>query len=143
MKTMLVISIMASSVLFVSRCTRQSVENKKDLDENMLDMMMYHDNLGLYLRKKNADYASWLLEGMDSSLKVISKKFTEHRKLTDPFEKSYEKLLKPPINEIRKAIRKEDFPRAVEQYRLLTKKCNNCHADLDIDKKVVDRTSVE
>lgn len=143
MKTLLVISIMSSGVLLLSRCSRQTVENKKDLDENMLDMMMYHDNLGLYLRKNNADYASWLLEGMDSTLKVISKKFTEHRKLSDPFEASYQKLLKPPINEIRKAIRKEDFPRAIEQYRLLTKKCNNCHADLDIDKKVVDRTSVE
>ena len=54
-------------------------------------MMMYHDNLGLYLRKGNADYASWLLEGMDSSLRVVAKQFPEHRKLQDPFQKSYDK----------------------------------------------------
>jgi len=112
----------------------------KDLDENMLDMMVYHDNLGLYLRKKDADYALWLLNGMDSSLQVIAKKFTTHRKMPEPFENGYRKKLKPPIRSIRSALEKNDFPKAIEQYRLLTKKCNGCHIDNDIDKEVVDRS---
>lgn len=110
----------------------------KDLDENMLDMMVYHDNLGLYLRKKDADYALWLLNGMDSSLQVIAKKFTTHRKLTDTFESAYKKKLKPPIKGIRQALQKNDFTKAIEQYRLLTKKCNNCHEDNDVNKEVLD-----
>ena len=103
-------------------------------------MMMYHDNLGLYLRKGNADYASWLLEGMDSSLRVVAKQFPEHRKLQDPFQKSYDKDLQPPINKIRDALKQNNIPVAIDQYRVLTKKCNGCHADLDIDEDVVDRT---
>ncbi len=106
--------------------------------KNMLDMMVYHDNLGLYLRNEDADYALWLVDGMDSSLQVIAGKFTTHRKLHAPFKKYYNKSLKPPINGIRSALEQNNFPRAIEQYRLLTKKCNGCHIDHDIDKEVVD-----
>ena len=140
MKSFLTISTISLSILLLSRCTRPSAENGKDFDQNMIDMMMYHDNLGLYLRKGNADYASWLLEGMDSSLRMVAKQFPEHRKLQDPFQKSYDKLLKPPINKIREALKQNNFPVAIDQYRLLTKKCNKCHIDLEIDEEVVDRT---
>ena len=104
----------------------------------MLDLMMYHDNLGLYLRKKDADYSVWLLEGMDSSLKVISSGFTAHRKLQKPFEKYYRKYLLPPIGGIRSALQENDFTAAVKAYHTLTKNCNNCHIDHDIDKTVID-----
>lgn len=125
-------------MFLLSRCGTNEVNNMKDLDANMLDMMMYHDNLGLYLRKGDADYATWLLNGMDSSLQVIAKKFTTHRKLTDPFEKAYRKKLKPPINGIRSALEENNFPQAIVQYRLLTKKCNDCHIDHDVNKEVID-----
>jgi hypothetical protein len=138
MKSLLVITILVVVIFIASRCSTNAATNMKDLDENMLDMMVYHDNLGLYLRNKDADYALWLLNGMDSSLQVIAKKFATHRKLTDPFEAAYKKKLKPPIKGIRQALQKNDFPKAIEQYRLLTKKCNNCHEDNDINKEVQD-----
>ncbi len=140
MKTSLLISAIVCCVLLLAKCTSIEANNKKDLDENMLDMMMYHDNLGLYLRKADADYSSWLLEGMDSTLQVIAKKFDEHRKLSDPFLTSYKKLLAPSIKNIRSAIRQNDFPAAITSYRLLTKNCNKCHLDNEIEKTVIDGT---
>ncbi len=140
MKSLLVITILVAVIFITSRCSTTAATNMKDLDQNMLDMMMYHDNLGLYLRKKEADYALWLLNGMDSSLQVIAKKFTTHRKLTDPFEKAYKNKLRPPINDIRLALQQNNFPKAIEQYRLLTKKCNGCHIDNDVDKEVLDKS---
>lgn len=134
----MIISVFVAAVFLLSRCVAKEVNNMKDLDENMLDIMTYHDNLGLYLRKEDADYATWLLTGMDSTLRVIAKKFTTHRKMTDPFEKAYRKKLKPPINGIRSALEKNNFPQAIVQYRLLTKKCNDCHIDYDVRKEVID-----
>jgi hypothetical protein len=130
-------------LLLAVACGGQGVKNNKDLDDNMLDMMMYHDNLGLFLRKGDADYASWLLEGMDSSLQVISQKFTTHRKLRDPFAGHYEKLLKPPISAIRASLKKNNIPEAIIAYKQLTKNCNSCHANHDVNKEVFDRTLPE
>jgi hypothetical protein len=118
----------------------ESAINNKDLDDNMLDIVMYHDNLGTHLRYKDADYASWLLEGMDSTLKVVASKFDEHRKLEVPFEQSYNKLLVPSIDKIRVALGKNDFPNAIVAYQTLTKKCNGCHIDHNIDKEIFDWT---
>lgn len=125
-------------LLLLIRCSDADSINKKDLDENMIDMMVYHDNLGMYLRTGDAENAGWLLEGMDSSLQVIASKFTTHRKLTAPFRKDYEKKLVPPINDIRKALGQKDFATAIQAYRTLTKNCNGCHIDLEIDKDVID-----
>jgi len=134
------IVLFAFAVVFsyCSNLNAVAVDNKKDLDQNMLDLMMYHDNLGTHLRKGEADYASWLLEGMDSCLQVIAAQFDEHRKLTDPFKKAYKKKLLPPIEDIRGALQKGDLPAAIHSYRTLTKNCNGCHIDHDIDKEVMD-----
>jgi hypothetical protein len=139
MKMQIICFSLFATVLIWSSCNNgNAAKNMKDLDENMLDMMTYHDNLGRYLRDGNLDYASWLLEGMDSSLKVISNKFTSHRKLKDPFRISYKKLLQPSIKEIREALIQKNIPEAVSNYRILTKKCNGCHIDHDINKVVID-----
>ncbi|QNA44674.1 hypothetical protein [Lacibacter sediminis] len=137
MKALLVMVFIVGFVILFVQCSN-GVENKKDLDENMLDLAMYSDNLGLYLRKQDADYSLWLLDGLDSTLQILSITFTEHRKLLRPFKQSYNKELAPPINDIRKALYKTDFPKAVESYRLLINNCNDCHIDLEIDKTVVD-----
>ena len=118
--------------------TPAAESNMKDLDQNMLDLMMYHDNLGTFLRQGEADYSLWLLEGLDSCLQVVAVKFKGHRKLTDPFEKAYKKKLRPPIKNIREALQNSDFPSAIVAYRRLTKNCNGCHIDHDIDKVVMD-----
>lgn len=144
MKSYLTIFIFFVIVLLFSQCTRTSdaaVNNNKDLVQNMQDMMIYHDNLGTQLRKANADEASWFLEGMDSSLQIIAVKFNTHRKLTAPFEKTYQKKLQPPIKAIRKSLKENNFPDAINAYRILTKNCNSCHADHDVDEDVFDLTN--
>jgi hypothetical protein len=138
MKALLVLLVVMAFVFLFTQCSSNRTPNKKDLDENMLDLAMYCDNLGLYLRKQDADYALWLLEGMDSTLQIVAIKFAEHRKLLRPFKQSYRKELAPPINDIRKALQTNNFPVAVESYRLLINNCNDCHIDLEIDKTVID-----
>lgn len=143
MKIYLTTLILFSIVSLFSQCNSNSdaaAGNMKDLDQNMLDMMMYHDNLGTHLRKGEVDYSSWLLEGMDSSLQVIAAKFEEHRKLTTPFEKTYKKKLQPAIKDIRKSLEENNLPAAIKAYRILTKNCNGCHIDHDINKEVLDLT---
>lgn len=125
-------------LLVFTECGGRPHNNHKDLDDNMLDLMMYHDNLGLYLREHDADYAGWLLEGLDRTLQQVSAKFTEHRKLKKLFEKEYSRNLAPPINGIRKSLETHDFPTAISYYRTLTRNCNRCHDDNDIDKVVID-----
>ena len=138
MKALFVLFFIVGLMGLFVQCSSTGSQNNKDLDENMIDVAMYCDNLGLYLRKQNADYALWLLDGMDSRLQILSTQFNEHRKLVRPFKQSYNKELAPPINEIRKALQKNNFPAAVESYRLLINNCNDCHIDLEIDKSVVD-----
>ena len=141
MKIFLVtIGLLFFTILFTqcNSLNSREVTNMKDLDQNMLDMMMYQENLGTHLRKGEVDYSSWLLEGMDSSLKVIAAKFDEHRKLTDPFEKAYKKRLLPPIMDMRKALKENNLPEAIKAYRVLTKKCNGCHIDHDVNEEVMD-----
>ena len=113
-----------------------SVKNIKDLDENMIDLRMYHENLGDAIVKKDRDEALWLETGMDSVLRVVAGKFDEHRKLKKPFIESYEKDLHPFIGQIHSSIEKGSWSEAGNAYTLLTKKCNGCHKDLDVDKEV-------
>ena len=144
MKSYLITFVFFLLALLFSQCNSQSVvatDNNKDLGQNMQDMMMFHDNLGTELRKGEPDEASWFLEGMDSSLQVIAATFDQHRKLTDPFEKTYRKKLLPPIKDIRKSLAENNFPNAIIAYRILTKNCNGCHAKHDIDEKVLDLTN--
>jgi hypothetical protein len=139
MKWIIIFTITLTAILYTG-CLENHVSNKKDLDENMIDMMMYHDNLGLYIRKGDADYALWLLSGMDSSLQVISQNFTEHRKLSQPFEKEYQLKLLPAIEKIKTALEEKNFPSAIQAYQTLTRKCNGCHADHNVNKEVIDRS---
>jgi hypothetical protein len=136
----LVLLLILSGIGLLNSCMHTGVSNHKDLDENMLDIMMYHDNLGLFLREKKIDYALWLVTGLDSSLQVISKKFEQHRKLKEPFEQSYKKSLLPSIKNIRNGLQENNWQAAIASYQTLTRKCNGCHIDLDIDKVVVDRS---
>jgi hypothetical protein len=113
-----------------------SLPNVKDLDENMMDVRVYHENLGGALLAKDRDNAEWLLGGMDSLLHVISGKFVTHRKLDHPFEYFYSRELRSPIGDIREALEKNDFPKAVAAYTVLTRNCNGCHDDHDVDKEI-------
>jgi hypothetical protein len=124
-------------IVCVLSCNNEvEVNNNKDLEQNMMDLKIYQENLGDEIKSKDLENASWLLEGMDSILLILNKKFQEHRKLSDPFSYFYRKRLQSPIKGIRNAIKKNDTAKAMENYRLLVKRCNDCHADNDIDKVV-------
>ena len=140
MKLFIVIFFLLAALYLFNGCNTQASVNMKDLDENMLDLRTYHENIGYYIQEGDADYALWLLQGMDSSLQVIARKFTTHRKIKGSFKEAYREKLRSPIRGIRSALEKNDFPKAIEKYRLLTRKCNSCHTDNDIDKEVLDRT---
>ena len=143
MKTFLAALMLCIIVLLFSQCNTnndEAADSKKDLGQNMGDMQIYHDNLGTSLRNEEPDNASWLLEGMDSSLQVIAANFDRHRKLTVPFEKTYQNKLQPPIKEMRESLEENNFPKAIKAYRILTNNCNTCHKDHDIDEEVFDLT---
>lgn len=108
----------------------------KDLDENMLDLKIYQENMGDELQAGRLKDAVWLLDGMDSILHEVSRKFDEHRKLKEPFSYYYKDRMKKPIQLIRTGIGDEDTAIAMKGYRLLVRNCNSCHIDLDIDKTV-------
>jgi hypothetical protein len=112
------------------------VKNIKDLDENMLDIKMYHELVGDELRAGDLADANWFLTGMDSVLRIVSGKYDMHRKLNKPFKDSYNNNLKPAIAELNNQIQRQDLPAAKNAYVVLTKKCNGCHLDNDIDKVV-------
>ncbi len=121
-----------------TQITAYNVSNMKDLGENMMDIRVYHENLGMYIKLKDADYALWLANDLDSVLNIVSNKFKEHRKLTAAFEKTYIKELKPYLAKIISTLNKNDFNLAKDNYIKLTKNCNGCHIDNDIDKEVFD-----
>ena len=116
------------------------VKNVKDFEENMIDLRVYHENLGDALVSKNKDYAEWFVNDMDSILRLMANKFTSHRKLTRPFNYHYKKIMAPYFKDLRYEIKKEQWSKAILSYSILTNKCNDCHIDHDVDKKVKDFT---
>ena len=117
-------------------CTSERPHTIKDLDENMLDLKIYQENMGDELKAGRLKDAEWLFEGMDSILKEVSRKFDEHRKLKESFSYYYKDRMKKPVQLIRSGISMNDTAIAMKGYRLLVKNCNSCHIDLDIDKQV-------
>lgn len=126
----------AVSIIMIGCSKGHSNTTIKDLDENMLDLKIYQENLGDMIKSGRLNDAEWLLDGTDSLLQVISNTFKEHRKLHNPFSYYYKNKLKEPLRRIEKAIRDNNMTDAVENYRVLVKRCNNCHIDHDIDKEV-------
>ena len=125
-----------SVLVHVSACRYERPLTIKDLDENMLDLKIYQENLGDELSAGRLQDAVWLLEGMDSILIEVGRKFREHRKLKDRFSYFYNDRMKKPVKLIREGIRRNDTAKAMKGYRLLVRNCNNCHIDHDIDKTV-------
>lgn len=128
--------IMAAVTGLVIACREARPHTIKDLDENMIDLKAYQENLGDELKAGRLADASWLLEGMDSVLLEVGRKFDSHRKLTEPFSYEYKRRMKEPVSLIRSGIGKTDSALAMKGYRMLVKNCNGCHMDHDIDKTV-------
>jgi hypothetical protein len=128
--------MMMAGLVNMAACRDNRPLTIKDLDEIMIDLKIYQENLGGELKAGRLEDAVWLFEGMDSVLKEVSRKFTEHRKLTEPFAYYYKDRMKKPVMLIRAGIKKNDTAEAMKGYRLLIRNCNNCHIDLDIDETV-------
>lgn len=123
-------------IIFATACSRCNETTIKDLDQTMMNLRIYQENLGDMIKEGHLQDAAWLLDGTDNLLKVMSNTFMEHRKLKEPFSQYYKRRLKTPLNEISKAIRKNDTATVIKQYRILVRRCNSCHTDHDVDKEV-------
>jgi hypothetical protein len=136
-----VILIFINSICFIS-CffPGDKEENKKDYDENMLDLKIYHENLGDALLSKNTDYAEWFVNDMDSILQSMAVKFVSYRKLSKPFRYEYEKRLAPHFSRLKNDIAKKNWQQAITTYSIITVNCNECHSDYKVKKKVRDYT---
>ncbi len=132
----LILLMLLPGLILTPACRDERPLTIKDLDENMLDLKVYQENLGDELKDGKLEDAVWLLEGMDSILIEVGRKFREHRKLKDRFSYFYNDRMKKPVKLIREGIRRNDTAKAMKGYRLLVRNCNNCHIDHDIDKTV-------
>lgn len=132
----LILLMLLPGLILIPACRDERPLTIKDLDENMIDLKVYQENLGDELKDGKLDDAVWLLEGMDSILIEVGRKFREHRKLKDRFSYFYNDRMKKPVKLIREGIRRNDTAKAMKGYRLLVRNCNNCHIDHDIDKTV-------
>ncbi|HEX5652615.1 MAG TPA: hypothetical protein VFX58_06050 [Chitinophagaceae bacterium] len=124
------------TTFFLISCRSNSETTMEDLGQTMMDLRIYQENLGDMIRSGRLEDAQWLLDGTDSLLQVMANTFREHRKLRDPFSYTYRKRLKTPLRSIDKAIKGNDTAAAMKNYRLLVRRCNSCHTDLDVDKQV-------
>jgi hypothetical protein len=93
----------------------------KDLDETMIDLRAYQENLVDALKAGRLKDTEWLANGKDSVFGEIKRKFTSHRKLEQPFSFYYRVKMKEPVQLIKKAIRREDTAMGMKGYRLLVK----------------------
>ena len=134
--SIIVICISLGLLTTVSWWKTAPVVNMKDLNENMVDIRIYQENLGDFVRSGDLENGKWLLSGMDSILRVVASKFDEHRKLSRPFSYFYDQKLKTPISKLKKAFDTGDTAQARRQYRIMVNKCNSCHIDNDIEKEV-------
>lgn len=132
----LLLLMLIPGLVFTVSCRDERPLTIKDLDENMLDLKIYQENLGDELSAGRLEDAVWLLEGMDSILIEVGRKFREHRKLKDRFSYFYNDRMKKPVKLIRSGIKGNDTARAMNGYRLLVRNCNKCHIDHDIEKTV-------
>jgi hypothetical protein len=128
--------IIPGALALLAGCYAGEVHNNKDLNQNMMDLRLYQENIGDYLEANRLEDASWLLEEMDSILLILNKRFPEHRRLNAPFAETYKKDMQPPIRGIRAAIRDRDTATALKHYRLLVDNCNDCHINNEVDKEV-------
>lgn len=135
-RNLLFILFFISTIPGFYSCADERPHTIKDLDETMIDLKAYQENLGDELKAGRLQDAVWLLEGMDSVLYEVNRKFDEHRKLTESFAYFYKTKMKKPVSQIRQGIRKNDTALAMRGYRLLVRNCNGCHIDHDIDKTV-------
>lgn len=122
--------------LIFAGCQTEQTVTIKDLDETMIDLRAYQENMGDEIKAGRMKDAGWLIDGMDSVFSEIKRKFKEHRKLDQPFSHYYKIKMQKPIRMIKEAVRKEDTALGMKGYRLLIKNCNNCHDDNNIDKTV-------
>ncbi|HEY1111945.1 MAG TPA: hypothetical protein VGE66_00230 [Chitinophagaceae bacterium] len=126
------------AVLFLAGCGAgaESVDHLKDLNQSMMDLRIYQENLGDHIKSKKLDDASWLLEGMDSIMLLLADRFPEHRRLDTSFAYYYKREMQEPVRGIRQAIRDKDTARALRHYRVLVDNCNDCHIDNEVEKEV-------
>lgn len=139
-RLLMLLKLLIPAVIFLAGCGAGAgngvVDQKKDLNQSMMDLRIHQENLGDHIRQQKLEDASWLLEGMDSILLLLADRFTEHRRLDTSFAYYYKREMQKPIRGIREAIRRNDTAAARRHYRLLVDNCNDCHIDNEVEKEV-------
>lgn len=132
------ILIISCMVFLLAACDRDRdpIKNMKDLEQSMMDLKIYQENLGDEIEAGRLNEARWLLDGIDSTLETVAATITEHHKMTRPFSYYKKRLLDKPMNGLYDAFDNNDTALARKQYVLLVNKCNKCHIDHEIDKEV-------
>ncbi|MCE3282648.1 MAG: hypothetical protein K0Q66_1385 [Chitinophagaceae bacterium] len=125
-----------STLCFLLSCSPEPVKNMKDLEQSMMDLKAYQENLGEGIRACRLEDSRWLLDGMDSTLRTVAATITEHHRMDKPFAYYKKRLLDKPLSELESAFDDNDTAKARAQYVILVDKCNKCHLDLEIDKEV-------
>ena len=123
-------------LIFAPACSQEQVKNMKDLDQSMLDLKIYQENLGDHIRDGRLEDGQWLLDGLDSTLQTVAATITEHHRMKRPFSYYKKRLLDQPLDDLHSAFRDNDTAAARRNYVLLVDKCNKCHIDLEVDKHV-------
>jgi hypothetical protein len=136
-KRIFIISLITTVTIAACFSKSDKEHHMKDLDENMIDLRIYHENLGGSLKQNDLDIAEWLANGMDSVLDVMARHFDNNRKLQRPFDYYYKNRLKPNMARLKEEIKNGDINKAIEVYTVLTNKCNGCHTDHDAGKEVL------
>jgi cytochrome c556 len=136
MKLKLVYLLFLLSFFYFTCTSSEAHVQGKDLNLHMMDVRVYQENLGDFIRNNKMDDALWLLNGMDSLLRLMGKLYPEHRLLEESFSWYYKKELRTPIQQMRRAISRNDSAAAYAGYKLLVKNCNSCHKNLDVEKRV-------
>lgn len=129
--------VVCAAIMLLLSCTQQVKETTlKDMGQTMHDLRVYQENLGQAIRAGRIEDALWLVQGEDSVLQVMSNTYVEHHIVNRPFSHYYKKELREPVRGIEQALRENDTANAYKHYRLLVKRCNNCHKDFDVLKQV-------
>lgn len=123
-------------LVLLAGCRAEQVKNMKDLEQSMMDMKIYQENLGEHIHSGKLTDGYWLLEGLDSTLRTVAATIDSHHRMERPFIYYKEKWLDKPLDDLHTSFKNNDTAAAGRHYRLLVDRCNKCHLHLEIDEQV-------
>jgi hypothetical protein len=138
-RTVIIIVLLLGFAVFITQGCESRAGNlsfsSKDLSQQMDVLSIYQNQMGDDIRRNDLNGAEMMLDGMDSVLHEIISTIDNHPNLNKPFSYYHESKLEEPIEGLRKAIQSSNRQEAVNQYKLLVKKCNSCHNLHEVEER--------